>query len=67
MIEKDLVLTVRENGHKIVDTLPEDCLSEVLDFPNDLRDGKQSSLETKVAIEEGLNDIRNGRTITPAE
>jgi hypothetical protein len=37
MIEKELVMTVRENVHEIVDTLPEDCLADVLDFLNGVR------------------------------
>jgi hypothetical protein len=61
-------MTVRENVHQIVDTLPEDCLADVLDYLADLQDPDGSlSSETAAAIEEGLDDIRNGRTISLQE
>jgi len=51
-----------------VDVLPEDRLADVLDFLTDLQDTDVSlSPETEAAIEEGLEDIRNGRTITLQE
>jgi predicted transcriptional regulator len=61
-------VTVRENVHQIVDALPEDRLADVLDYLADLQDTSGTvSDETKAAIEEGLEDIRAGRTITLAE
>jgi predicted transcriptional regulator len=61
-------VNVRENVHQIVDALPEDRLADVLDYLADLRDTDDTlSDETKAAIEEGLEDIRAGRTITLAE
>lgn len=68
MIEERLVMTVRENAHQIIDALPEDRLPDVLDYLADLQ-GTDSSLypETQAAIEEGLDDIRNGRTISLEE
>jgi hypothetical protein len=61
-------MTVRENVHQIVDTLPEERLDDVLDYlaemsePDELLSG-----ETRAGIEEGLNDIRSGRTIALEE
>ena len=56
-------MTVRENVHQLVDALPEDRLADVLDYLTDLQDTDPSiSPETKAAIEEGLDDIQNGRT-----
>jgi hypothetical protein len=65
MIEKkDLIMTVRENVHKIVDTLPDERLEDVLHYLAELSEPDEPlSLETRAAIEEGLNDIRDGRTI----
>ncbi len=61
-------MTVRENVHQIVDTLPEDRLPEVLDYLADLQDTDETlSPETAAAFEEGLADIRAGRTVTLAE
>ena len=68
MIEKRAVMTVRENVHQLVDTLPESRLADALDYLADLQDADVSlSPETQAAIEEGLDDIRDGRTITLQE
>ena len=65
IIKRGLSMTVRENVHQLVDTLPEDRLADVLDYLADLQDGDTSiGSETNAAIEEGLNDIRAGRTIS---
>jgi hypothetical protein len=57
-------MTVRENVHQIVDTPPDERLDDVLDYLAELSepDGPLSA-ETRASIEEGLDDIRNGRTI----
>jgi predicted transcriptional regulator len=60
-------MTVRENVHQLVDSLPEDRLADVLDYLADLNDTEDVSAETQAAIEEGLEDIRAGRTITIEE
>jgi hypothetical protein len=61
-------MTVRENVHQIVDTLPEERLDDVLDYLAEISDPDEAlSAETRAAIEQGLNDIRNGRTIAPEE
>ena len=61
-------MSVRETVHQLVDTLPEDRLADVLDYLADLQDeGAALAPETTDAIEEGLDDIRNGRTISLAE
>lgn len=65
MIGMEDAMTVRENVHQLVDTLPEDRLGDVLDYLADLGDaGETLSAETEGAIAEGLDDIRNGRTIS---
>jgi hypothetical protein len=62
--KKDLIMTVRENVHKIVDTLPDERLEDVLDYLAELSEPDEPlSGKTRAAIEEGLNDIRDGRTI----
>ena len=61
-------MTVRENLHQLVDTLPEDRLADVLDYLAELQEPEEPlSAETEAAIEEGLEDIRNGRTISLEE
>jgi predicted transcriptional regulator len=68
MIEERPVMTVRESVHQIVDALPEDRLADLLDYLADLQDTDETlSPETAAAIEEGLADIRAGRTVTLAE
>jgi hypothetical protein len=68
MIEERAVMTVRENVHQLVDALPESRLADALDYLTDLQDTDVSlSPETQAAIEEGLDDIRNGRTIALQE
>lgn len=68
MIEERLDMSVRENVHRIVDALPEDRLADVLDYLADLQDtDEQVSAETKAAIDEGLADVRAGRTMTLEE
>jgi hypothetical protein len=61
-------MTVRENVHQIVDTLPDERLDDVLDYLAELSEPDEPlSADTCAAIEEGLDDIRNGRTITLEE
>jgi predicted transcriptional regulator len=59
-------MSVRENVHQLVDELPEERLAGVLDYLSELAD-TDISPETRAAIEEGLADIREGRTITLEE
>jgi hypothetical protein len=62
--ERKLLMTVRESVHQIVDTLPDERLDDVLDYLAELSEPDEPlSGETRAAIEEGLNDIRTGRTI----
>lgn len=60
-------MTVRDSVHQLVDTLPEDRLADALDYLLDLNDTAGLSEETERAIEEGLEDIHAGRTITIEE
>jgi hypothetical protein len=65
MIEERLAMTVRQNVQQLIDALPEDRLADVLDYLADLQDEDASlSPETTAAIEEGLDNIRSGRTIS---
>jgi hypothetical protein len=58
------MMTVRENVHQIVDTLPDQRLEDVLDYLAELSElDEPLSAETRTGIEEALDDIRNGRTI----
>lgn len=57
-------MTVRESIHQLVDTLPEDRLSSALDYLEELGDDAELTPATKAAVEEGLADIRAGRTIS---
>ena len=65
--EREAAMTVRENVHQLVDTLPEDRLSDVLDYLAELNDTDEVNAGTQAAIQEGLDDIRGGRTITLEE
>jgi predicted transcriptional regulator len=61
-------MSVRDNVHQLIDTLPEDRLADVLDYLAELRDGEEPlSPETAAAVEEGLRDLEQGRTITLEE
>jgi hypothetical protein len=60
-------MSVRENVHQLIDALPEERLDDVLDYLADLNDTDELSDDTRAAIEQGLADIRNGRTITLEE
>ncbi len=60
-------MTVRENVHQLVDTLPEDRLADALDYLAELGDTYELSAETQAAIEEGLEDVRAGRVVTLSE
>jgi hypothetical protein len=61
-------MSERESVQQLIDALPEERLAEVRDFLAELQDeGTAIGPETAAAIEEGLDDIRNGRTISLAE
>src|ERR1035438_5094375 len=65
MIGERPAMTVRENVHQLIDALPEDRLAEVRDHIADLRDEDPAlSAATAAAIEEGLDDLRNGRAMS---
>jgi len=68
MMEERPFMSVRETVHQLVDALPEDRLADVLDYLADIEDEDASlSPEATEAINEGLDDIRNGRTISLAD
>ncbi len=58
-------MSLRENVRQIVDVLPEDQLADLLQYLTDTRDTDETlSGDTAAAVQEGLNDIANGRTIS---
>jgi predicted transcriptional regulator len=61
-------MTVRDELHRIVDELPEEKLADVRRFIDDLKAGSEGeesvSTETLAAIQEGLEDIKAGRTVS---
>jgi predicted transcriptional regulator len=57
-------MNVRDNVHQLVDKLPEERLEEALDYLAELNGEDDLSPQRKAAIEEGLEDLRQGRTIT---
>src|ERR1700676_111008 len=67
MMKQEAIMTTRDDVHQLVDTLPEDRLADALDYLAELNDTDEVDAENKAAIEEGLDDIRNGRTITLEE
>jgi hypothetical protein len=60
-------MTVRENVHQLVDTLPEERLEDILDYINLIEDDDTLNPEEQAAVERGLEDIRQGRTISLEE
>jgi hypothetical protein len=61
-------MNVREDVHQLIDALPEERLGDVRDYIADLQGGDTTlDTGTVAAIEEGLDDIRNGRTISLAD
>ena len=67
-------MSVREQLHKLVDELPEGRWTEALQLLEHLRlgnggdwDNEPLSPETLAAVEQGLEDIKAGRTITLEE
>jgi len=63
---EDGVMTVREELHQAIESLPEEQIGDVLDYVEDLRAGGLRP-ETVEAIREGLEDIREGRVTTLEE
>jgi PHD/YefM family antitoxin component YafN of YafNO toxin-antitoxin module len=58
-------MTVRENVHQLVDTLPEDRLPDVLELLSEFEEDDDTlSPEEQAALERGLEDIRQGRTVS---
>ena len=63
--EGHFAMTVRENVHQIVDLLPDESLDGVLDYLAEISEPEEAlSAETRAGIAEGLEDIRQGRTVT---
>jgi hypothetical protein len=60
-------MTARDSLHRLIDTLPEERIADALDYVTELNDTGELSAETEAAIEEGLTDIHEGRTVTLEE
>ena len=56
-------MTVRDELHRIVDELPDAELMELRQLVDDLKAGTESA-ESLAAIQEGLDDIKAGRTVS---
>ncbi len=61
-------MTVREELHRIVDELPEEELLDLRQIVDDVKTGTEAdetvSAESLAAIQEGLEDIKAGRTVS---
>jgi hypothetical protein len=58
-------MTVRENVHQLVDTLPDGRLEDALDYLAELSEPDEPlSAEMLAAVEEAREDYRHGRTIS---
>jgi hypothetical protein len=57
-------MTARENVHQLVDALPEDRLADAQDYLAELNESGGLSVDAQTALEEGLEDIRKGHTIS---
>ena len=61
-------MTVRENVHQLVDTLPEERLPDVLDLLSEFgEDDDTLSPEEAAALERAEQDFREGRTVSLEE
>jgi hypothetical protein len=61
-------MTVRENVHQLVDTLPEERLPDVLELLSEFdEDDDTLSPEEEAAVAQGDEDFRQGRTMTLEE
>jgi predicted transcriptional regulator len=56
-------MTVREELHKLIDTLADDQIAEVREYVDELRGEESLSEETLAAVRQGLNDIEHGRVM----
>lgn len=57
-------MSVRENVHQLVDTLPEDRLEDAFELLSELgSDDDTLTAEEEAALERALEDVRQGRTI----
>jgi len=60
-----VAMTVRENVHQLVDTLPEERLPDVLDLLSEFgEDDDALSPEEAAALERAEQDFREGRTVS---
>jgi hypothetical protein len=57
-------MTVRENLHHLVDTLPENRLEDALNLLDQLDDDDTLSPEEQAALERAEADFREGRTVS---
>lgn len=60
-----VVMTVRENLHQLVDTLPEERLPDVLELLSEFgEDDDTLSPEEAAALQRAEEDFREGRTVS---
>jgi hypothetical protein len=63
LIGDNEVMSVREELHRLVDTLPEDQVQRLLHELQDTGDEPLTSADI-AAVDRGLGDLRAGRSIT---
>jgi hypothetical protein len=65
----EVVMSSREQLHKLIDGLPDNEVSELLRYVEDLRANGEETLDapTLAAIREGLDDIERGRVMDVQE
>jgi hypothetical protein len=66
MIGREVVMTGREELHKLIDGLPEEQIAELRLYVEDLQSGgAEGELDagTLAAIREGIDDITHGRVM----
>jgi len=56
-------MTIREELHKLIDTLADEQIAEVRQYVDELRGEESLSEDTRAAIREGLDDVEHGRVL----
>jgi predicted transcriptional regulator len=60
-------MTIREELHKLIDTLADDQIAELRQYVDELRGEESLSDDTLGAIREGLKDVEHGRVMDVQE
>lgn len=57
------IMTVREELHKLIDTLADDQIADLRQYIDELRGEETLDESTLAAIREGLDDVQHGRVM----